>query len=109
MLVWVLSYDEAHPPAPHAITAASAALLLSSAPFTRAVAGVQVGRIDGKFIVNPTVEELQLSDIDLTMAGTEAAVMMIEGFADFVSESDMLDAVAAGHTAIAVICRQQQV
>jgi hypothetical protein len=109
VLQWVLSYDSAHRPEVHAITAASAALLLSAAPFTRAVASVQVGRVGGKLVVNPGAEELEASDLDLTMAGTEFGVMMIEGFADFLPEEEILEAVAEGHRAIAEICRPMQV
>jgi polyribonucleotide nucleotidyltransferase len=109
LLLWVLSYDGGHPPMPHAITAAAAALLVSDVPFPRAVAGVQVARVDGAFVINPSTSQLEHSDIDLTMAGTAGAVMMIEGFGDFLPEADMIAAIEAGQAAIAEICTQLQV
>lgn len=109
VLQWVLSFEAEQPPEPHAITAAAACLLLSPVPFIKAVAGVQIGRIDGEWVVNPSIEQREASDVDLMMAGTESAVLMIEGFADFVPEADVLAAIAAGQAVISDICRQLQV
>lgn len=86
ILQWVMSYDPDSCPQPHAITAAAAALLLSDIPFPRAVAGVRVIMYDGKFIINPTMEEREAANLDILVAGTEAAILMIEGSADFVPD-----------------------
>lgn len=91
----------------HAITAASAALMISDAPFDGPVAGVRVGRINGQFVLFPTVDELKESDINLALAGTPKAVTMIEGSANEVSEEDMLEAVRLGHEEIRRICEAQ--
>jgi len=90
VLQWVLSYDFEHSPEPLAITAAGAALALSDVPMKKAVAGVRVGRVDGQFVVNPTVAQMESSTLDLIMAGTRDAVLMIEGFCDFLTEDEML-------------------
>lgn len=90
VLQWVMSYDFDHSPEPLAITAAGAALALSDVPMKKAVAGVRVGQVDGEFVVNPTVGQMESSTLDLIMAGTRDAVLMIEGFCDFLTEDEML-------------------
>jgi polyribonucleotide nucleotidyltransferase len=91
VLQWVMSYDFEHAPEPLAITAAGAAMALSEVPMKSAVAGVRVGLVAGKgFVVNPTVNEMEESRLDLVMAGTKDAVLMIEGFCDFLTEEQML-------------------
>lgn len=109
VLQWVLSYDPDNSPQPHAVTAAAASLLISDIPFTRAVASVRVGMVDGAFVVNPTAIEMEQSTVDVVIAGTESAILMIEGFADFVSEDTLLEALEVGHTAISEICVQMTV
>lgn len=84
---------------------ASAALMLSPAPFAGPIAEVRVGRVDGAYVINPTHSQLEHSDIELVMAGTADSIMMVEGEALEVSEQDMLDALAAGHVAIRQICQ----
>ena len=83
-----------------ALIAASAALSISDIPFAGPVAGVRVGRIDGKLVVNPTMEELENSDIDVLVAGTADAIMMVEGGADEVPEAEMLTALTFAHDQI---------
>lgn len=102
----VLSFDGVHSPEPLAICAASAALVLSDIPLAKPIAGVQVGMIDDRFIVNPTLEEMKRSKLDLMLAGTEEAILMIEGFADFLTEEQILQAVEEGHKVIKDICRK---
>ena len=70
---------------------------------------MQVGRVGGAFIVNPSPAEMEKSDLDLTMAGTARAVLMIEGFADFLPEEVVLEAIEVGQAAIAAICTELQV
>lgn len=104
VLAYVLSYDGVHAPDPLAICAASAALVISDIPLIKPIAGVRVGMIDGKFIVNPTIEEMGKSTLDLILAGTEDAILMIEGYADFLTEEQILEAITEGHAAIKTIC-----
>ncbi|MDD2867190.1 polyribonucleotide nucleotidyltransferase [Neomegalonema sp.] len=93
----VLSHDLENDPDVAALIGASAALTLSGAPFLGPIAGARVGFIDGKFKLNPTVAELKDSRLDLVVAGTENAVMMVESEAHELSEEDMLGAVVFGH------------
>ena len=95
-----ISYDGVNAPDVISIVGASAALALSDIPFEDFVSGVRVGRIEGQFVVNPTVEQLETSDIDVIIAGTDTAVMMVEGACSEVSEEDMLAAVRFGHDEI---------
>ncbi len=83
-----------------AMLGSSLALCISDIPFNGPIAGVVVGRINGEFIINPTVEELELSDINLTVAGTSEAINMVEAGAKEVSEEDMLQALMFGHEEI---------
>ncbi len=96
----VLSVDPNNSPEITALLASSIALSTSDLPFKGPIAGVVVGRIDGKFIINPTVEEQEKSDIYLTVAGTKAAINMVEASSKEVSEEDMLSALMFGHEAI---------
>lgn len=105
LLAYVYSYDGIHSPDALAICAASAALVISDIPLLKPIGAVRVGLIDTKFIVNPTVEEQKRSRLDLMLAGTEDAILMIEGFADFLSEEQILEAVEEGHLAIRQICQ----
>lgn len=105
LLAYVYSYDGTHSPDPLAICAASAALVISDIPLLKPIGGVRVGLIDGNFIVNPTVEEQKRSRLDLMLAGTEDAILMIEGYADFLTEEQILEAVEEGHQAIRKICQ----
>jgi polyribonucleotide nucleotidyltransferase len=104
LLVYVYSYDGIHSPDPLAICAASAALVISDIPLIKPIGAVRVGLIDGNYIVNPTVEEMKRSRLDLMLAGTEDAILMIEGYCDFLSEDQILEAVEEGHQAIRKIC-----
>lgn len=75
VLQWVMSYDFEHAPEPLAITAAGAAMALSEVPTKRVVSGVRVGMVHGEFIVNPTVNEMESSTLDLVMAGTKGMLL----------------------------------
>lgn len=108
VLEWVMSYDGVNEPEPIAITAAAAALLISDIPLKKAVAGVRVGLLDSGLVINPTVEEMKASRLDLMVAGTRDAILMIEGFCDFLTEEQMLEAVAFGSKAIASLCEQME-
>lgn len=108
ILISVLSTDQKTQSDVLAINAASAALSVSGIPFKGPVGAVRVGRIKGEFIVNPTFDESEASDIDLVVAGTKKAVTMIEGSAKNVSEDDMINAVVFAHEQIVRLCEAQE-
>lgn len=87
-----------------AMLGASCALCVSNIPFNGPIAGVIVGRVNGEFKINPSVAEMEQSDINLTVAGTKDAINMVEAGAKEVSEEDMLDALMFGHEAIKKLC-----
>jgi len=99
----VLSADQTGTSDVVGITAASAALTLSDIPFNGPVAGVRIGRVDGRFVINPDLDTLEQSDLNLVVAGTADAVMMVEGGGNELPESVMIDAIEAGHGAIKMI------
>ena len=105
---YVVSADERHDADVVAGVGASAALMLSGAPFDGPIAEVRVGRVDGEYIVNPTIEETEDSDIDLVVAGKEDAIVMVEGEMDEVSEGEMVDALDVAHDAIQKLCWGQK-
>ena len=96
----VLSVDQDNSPELTALFGSSLATCISKIPFNGPVAAVKVGRVGGKFIINPTVAEAEMSDIDLTVAGTKDAINMVEAGAREASEDDMLEALLFGHEAI---------
>ncbi len=108
IILYVISADGVNQHDVIAINAASAALTVSGMPFHGPVGAVRVGRVDGEFIVNPTFEESEMSDIDIVVAGTKKAVTMIEGLSKNVSEEDMLAAVEFAHENIKTICEVQE-
>lgn len=87
---------------------ASAALHISDIPFNGPMAEVRVGRVNGEFVINPTISELKESDIDMIIGGTTDSVLMIEGEMQEISEQEMLDAIRAGHEAIKKLCDFQE-
>ncbi len=96
----VLSVDQDNSPEMAAMFGSSLATCISPIPFGGPIAGVKVGRVNGEFVINPTMEQLEVSDIDLTVAGTKEAINMVEAGAKEASEEDMLDALMFGHEAI---------
>lgn len=96
----VMSVEQDCSPAMAAMLGSSLALSISDIPFDGPIAGVEVGRIDGEYVLNPTVEQHEKSDIDLTVAGTGEAINMVESGAQEASEADMLGALMFGHAAI---------
>ena len=96
----VLSVDQDCSPELTAMLASSLAVSISKIPFNGPIAGVKVGRVDGKFVINPTPEELERSELELTVAGTKDAINMVESSAKQVSEDVMLQALMFGHEAI---------
>ena len=108
IIIYVLSADREHQPDILAINAASAALSISGIPFKGPVGAVRVGRVDGQWIVNPSFQEMENSDIDLVVAGTRKAVTMIEGQAKNLSEDAMIQAVEFAHENIIKLCEIQE-
>lgn len=104
----VMSVDLNNTPEMTGMLGASLALCISDIPFDGPVAGVYVGRVDGKLIIDPTMEEKEKSDIELAVAGTEEAIMMVEAGAKEVPEEEMLDAIMFGFSAIKELCRFQK-
>lgn len=103
----VISADEENDGDMLAGLGASAALLLAGAPFDGPIAEVRIGRVDGAFIVNPTIAQLENSDFNLVVAGKADAIVMVEGEMDEVTEEDMLQALDVAHEAIKIICQGQ--
>ena len=104
----VLSVDNDNSPELTAMFGSSLATCISKVPFDGPIAGVKVGRVNGEFIINPTPDELEVSDIDLTVAGTKYAINMVEAGAREVSEEDMLEALMFGHEAVKELCAFQE-
>ena len=104
LLAYVFSYDGQNTPDVLAICAASAALCLSDIPLIKPLGAVRVGRVGDQFVINPTPEELKTSTLDLILAGTEEAVLMIEGSCQFLTEEQVLEAISIGHKAVQQIC-----
>ncbi len=100
IIATVLSVDTDLDPDVVAITAASAALTISDIPFDGPIAGVRVGRIDGEFIVNPTRTQLLSSDMNIIVAGSRDAIVMVEGGTAILPEKDVLEAIIFGHKAL---------
>jgi len=105
LLSYVFSFDGVNLPDILAICASSAALALSDIPLVKPIGAVRMGLVDEEFVVNPTVEEMKRSRLDLVLAGTEDAILMIEGFCDFLTEAQVLEAIEKGHDAISHLCK----
>lgn len=104
----VLSVEQDCTPEMTAMFGASLALCISDIPFNGPIAGVYVGRVDGKYVINPSVEMLEKSDIHLAVAGTKHAINMVESSAKEVSEEAMLEALLFGHEHIKELCAFQE-
>ena len=105
---FVYSFDYENDPDVIAACAASAALSISNIPFLEPIGEVRVGRVNGELIVNPTHKEIEASDIELVVAGTESSIMMVEGEGKEISESEMLEALKFAHEEIKKIVQLQK-
>jgi polyribonucleotide nucleotidyltransferase len=103
IMVMALSYDQENDPDILSIIGASAALNLSSIPFPTTIAAVRVGRLEGKFVVNPKANALENSDMNMVVAGTKESIIMVEGGAKEVTEADMIAALAFGHEQVKLV------
>lgn len=108
VIATVLSVEQDNPPDIAAMIGASCALSVSDIPFNGPIAGVRVGRVDGEFVINPTVEQREVSDLNLTIAGSQDAVMMVEAGANELSEDVILEAILFGHEEIKKIVEFQK-
>jgi len=108
VIATVLSTDKENESDMLAMLGASAALEISNIPFSGPIAGVRVGRIDGRFVTNPTISQQTESDINLIVAGNRDGVVMVEAGAKFVSEVDMIEAIFYGHEAIQPMLDMQE-
>lgn len=108
VILYSLSSDGKQPLDVLGINAASASLMISDIPWDGPIAGVRVGRIDGEFVLNPTYEELEKSDLDLVMAGSRDAVLTVESSSKEVSEETILEAIEFGHLAIQPVIDLQE-
>jgi len=100
IIATVLSADQDNDPSILGMIGASAALSLSDIPFNGPIAGAKVGRIDGEYVLNPTLDELEMSDIELFVAGSEDGIIMVEGSAKEVNEREILEAILFGHQSL---------
>ncbi|MBE6137521.1 MAG: polyribonucleotide nucleotidyltransferase [Erysipelotrichaceae bacterium] len=104
----VLSSDPDCSTAMAAMLGSSIALMISDIPFEGPIAGVVVGKVNGELVINPTPEQLEVSELNLTVAGTHTAINMVEAGAKFVSEDDMWEALKFGHAEIQKLCDFQK-
>ncbi len=100
LIATVLSTDKENEADVLAMLGASAALEISDIPFSGPIAGVRVGRVDGRLVINPTISQQEKSDINLIVAGNRTGIVMVEGGGLFVAESDIIDAIFYGHEAL---------
>ena len=107
VVVTVYSSDQEHDGDFLGAIAASAALGVSDIPFEGPIAEVRVGRVDAQWVINPTFSQLAKSDVDISVAGTDDSIVMVEGEAEQISESDMVEALSFAHTHIKAICTLQ--
>jgi polyribonucleotide nucleotidyltransferase len=108
VIATVLSMDQENDPDILAMIGASAALEISDIPFAGPIACARVGRIEGKLVINPTINDCESSDINIIVAGSKTGVVMVEGGGNIVSEADMLEAILLGHNAIQPVIELQE-
>ncbi len=108
IIVTVFSADPDHDPDVLSVTAASAALVVSDVPFEGPLAAVRVGRVGGEFICNPVKSQIEESDMNIVVAGTKEAIVMVEGGSDEISESDIVDALMFAHESIQEFIKVQE-
>jgi len=108
VIATVLSMDQENDPDVLSVTGASAALCISDIPFDGPIACVRVGRVGGRFRVNPTIPELEKSDLNVIVAGSRSGVVMVEGGASFMKETDLLDAIYFGQESLQPLIEMQE-
>ena len=108
VVIYVISADQENKPDTLALLATSYALAASQAPWNKPIAGVRVGRIQDKWVLNPTFQQLEYSDIDMMVAGSADSIMMVEGGALEVSEADVVEAITVAHKGIKELIAMQE-
>ena len=108
IIATVLSADKENDPDVIAMLGTSVALHISDIPFNGPLAGIRIGRIDGRYVMNPTQTQLADSDMDIFMSGSKDAIVMVEGGAQIVPEEEILEALFAGHDAIQPLLQLQE-
>jgi polyribonucleotide nucleotidyltransferase len=108
IIATVLSADQENDPGLLGILGASTALTLSPIPFLGPIAAVRIGRIDGRFIVNPSAQEMEEGDVDILVAGAKDAILMVEGGAKFVTGSDLIEAIELAHQSLQPLVALQE-
>jgi len=106
VIVFTLSHDRENETDYLSFIGTAAALAISDIPFSATMAGVRVGRIDGEFVINPTISQIEESDINIILAGTNDSISMVEGGAYEVPEQDMVNAIRFGHDHIKILCKK---
>ncbi|MCX8023024.1 MAG: polyribonucleotide nucleotidyltransferase [Syntrophorhabdaceae bacterium] len=109
VIATVLSADQENDPGILSIIGASCALMLSWIPFHGPIGGVKVGRKDGRFIINPTIAELEESDMDIVVSGTKDGIVMVEGAAKFASGEDLIEAIHFAHSHLEPLIECQEI
>lgn len=107
VIISLISADQSIMPDSLAALAASAALTVSNIPFNGPISEVRVCRIDGKYLVNPSKQDIEKADLDVIVAGSSSSIVMVEGEAKEVAEADLLEAIRTGHEAIKIQCQAQ--
>ena len=108
IIATVLSADQENDPGILGILGASIALTISPIPFLGPIAAVRIGRIEGRFIINPSAQEMEESDLDILVAGAKDAILMVEGGAKFVSGSDLIEAIELAHQSLQPLIALQE-
>ena len=108
VIATVLSVDQENDPALLGMIGASAAMVISPIPFSGPMAGVKIGRIDGKFVINPTAQQMNESDVDIILAGTREAILMVEGEAGFIKGEELIDAIDLAHQSLLPLIEMQE-
>ncbi|MCG8471908.1 MAG: polyribonucleotide nucleotidyltransferase [Desulfobacterales bacterium] len=108
VIATVMSMDKENEPDVLAMMATFAALHISELPFEGPIAAVRVARVDGEFVINPTIPEMENCDINIVLAGSKTGITMVEGGAKVVSEADMLEALEVGHNALIPLIEMQE-
>src|SRR5215208_8435749 len=108
VFVYVISADQENDADVLAVVAASAAINASKIPFTGPIAGVRIGRLQGNWVLNPTFQQLEFSDLDMVVCGTDSSIMMVEGGALEVTEEDVVEGFTVAQKGIAELIKVQE-
>ena len=108
VIATVLSADQENDPALLGMIGASAAMVISPIPFAGPMAGIRIARVNGEFIINPTIQQMNESDLDIILAGTREAILMVEGGAGFIKGEDLIEAIDLAHRSLIPLIEMQE-